>query len=193
MTQKLKKNEQYFIDLYENGLILVDRTGKVTNPKTGNVLGTKPNSAGYNAIGWKENRKTVHILVHRLVYIIYGSGFPKGKPFVNHKDCNKNNNHIDNLEAVSNQENAIHARKNGLYTLSEEQRKNMSEQRSGANSPTSKLTHEQAIEIIKNYKDGKTRYRDIAQMYKVERYIIKDILRGKTYRNAWKFVNETFY
>jgi hypothetical protein len=71
------------------------------------------NGKGYLYVNLCENgiRKTVSI--HRLV----GEAFilnPNNKPQINHIDCNKENNCMDNLEWVSNGENTKHAYDNYL-------------------------------------------------------------------------------
>jgi len=54
-------------------------------------------SVGWNILTWK---------VHRLVMLTYKW---KSNLDVNHKDWNKSNNHIDNLEYCTRSENAIHS------------------------------------------------------------------------------------
>lgn len=56
--------------------------------------------------------KQLHLLVHRLVAKTFIPN-PDGKEFVNHKDGNRLNNKIDNLEWCSREENEIHK----IYTL----------------------------------------------------------------------------
>lgn len=56
-------------------------------------------------------------LVHRLVMATFGGLPTDDKMQVNHKDGNKSNNHIDNLEWVTNRENVIHAFKNNLIKI----------------------------------------------------------------------------
>lgn len=108
----------------------VDECGNVSNNITGTMLKTRLSTNGYLRVGLRtgtveyERPKTLNI--HRLVAEHF---IPRvqGKEQVNHKDGNKLNNHIDNLEWATNSENIRHAYANGLYP---EKRKkfNLSEQ-----------------------------------------------------------------
>jgi hypothetical protein len=64
----------------------------------------------------KEKNKSVPRSVHSLVAKAFLNKLPHHQ-CVNHKDCNKKNNHVDNLEWVTTQENIKHAYDNGLFTL----------------------------------------------------------------------------
>lgn len=108
---------------YEN-LYHITEGGQVISNKLGRPLKTSISNAGYLQVAlWKDNRgKTVSI--HRLVATHYLPPV-EGKTFVNHKDGNKHNNQVNNLEWVTKSENAIHAIKTGLVIkprkLSEEE------------------------------------------------------------------------
>lgn len=59
----------------------------------------------------EENRDETHIMMHRLVMLTFDPQVDKDtdKLLVNHKDGNKSNNRVDNLEWCTNQENIQHA------------------------------------------------------------------------------------
>lgn len=57
--------------------------------------------------------KGVKFYKHRLVAEMFLGGIPKGMQ-VNHKDGNKENNHVSNLEVVSAKENIKHMHDSGL-------------------------------------------------------------------------------
>lgn len=53
--------------------------------------------------------------IHKMVWELFGGGTALGEKLeINHKDGNKKNNHIDNLELVKHQRNMVHAFDSGL-------------------------------------------------------------------------------
>lgn len=84
--------------------------------KSANTLGLlkpKIGTWGYYVINLSLFGETNSFLVHRLVAMAFIDN-PQLKEQVNHKDGNKLNNHVDNLEWVTPRENIQHAFKNGL-------------------------------------------------------------------------------
>ena len=102
--------------------------------------------------------------VHRIVATAFIPN-PNNKKTVNHKDGNKHNNHVENLEWSSYTENAIHANSIGI---------NVEHARS--------LTYEQALEIRELWVTTDLRLIDLAKMYEVYSGTIKNIVKFKTYK-----------
>ena len=70
-------------------------------------------ASGYKEVVISHLGKKNYILVHRLIALTFLPN-PNNYRTVNHKDRNKTNNNIANLEWCSDSENLIHARNSGL-------------------------------------------------------------------------------
>ena len=66
---------------------------------------------GYKLVNLLKNGKSTSFYVHRLVAKHFLDTPEKEQ--VNHKDCDKTNNKVDNLEWATNEENRLHALANG--------------------------------------------------------------------------------
>ena len=85
---------------------------KYINAK-GKVLKPAIDKKGYLRVAFKHLGKHSTFKVHRLVAEVFLSN-ELNKPMVNHKDGNKQNNNVSNLEWATNSENIKHAFDNGL-------------------------------------------------------------------------------
>ena len=68
---------------------------------------------GYQAVELCVDNHRYTVGVHRLVALAFIPN-PDNKPEVNHKDRNRSNNNVDNLEWVTASENVAHAYRNGV-------------------------------------------------------------------------------
>ena len=87
----------------------ISSLGRFKNKKGVVMANYKPHHSGY--IYLRVNIKKYAL--HRLVATMFLPNV-ENKPFVNHKDGNKTNNKLDNLEWVTCSENNLHAHKIGL-------------------------------------------------------------------------------
>lgn len=95
-----------------------NKYGKIGKYK---ILKIQINGPGYPYIILHKNKQTKMVRIHRLVAEYFVPN-PEHKPEVNHKDCNKTNNHYKNLEWVTGQENIDHAWKMGRCERTQAQR-----------------------------------------------------------------------
>lgn len=77
------------------------------------ILKQQINHKGYCVATLNKEGKRKTLFVHRLVALAFIKNL-ENKPQVNHIDCNKNNNKVENLEWVTGSENCKHAYDNNL-------------------------------------------------------------------------------
>ena len=143
---------------------IITKEGQIINSRTNRELKPQPNNKGYLRVTLCGKK----YFVHRLVAEKYIPN-PEHKEQVNHKDGDKTNNSVANLEWVTNQENRNHTVKNNLHLC-------------GDKCPWAKLNSQQVIEIRKN-----TQYsnEELAKIYNVSVTTITDVLNFRT----WKTIN----
>lgn len=89
------------------------KDGRVANFSE-TILKQTPNKKGYLRVYLSVKSKKYTKTVHRIVAETFIEN-PNNKETVNHKDCDKTNNTIENLEWMTNKENMQHAFKNGMF------------------------------------------------------------------------------
>jgi len=124
--------EEYIDIIGYEGYYQVSNFGNIKSiQKTRAINGIiKPSSRnGYYSVNLHKNNKISTKLVSRLVAIHFIPN-TENKPMVNHKDGNKLNNNISNLEWVTNKENIRHAWDNGLCKVSDNLREKARDRKS---------------------------------------------------------------
>ena len=153
-------------DVGADGIVYSWKSGERT------VLKPRVDIDGYKTVGLYADGKVKRFKVHRLVTEAF---LPKedGKDCVNHRDGNKWNNSIDNLEWCTRSENSKHACENGLNVYGSKQRDGKAKQR--------RFSVEQIGEIKSLYQAGISQ-RDIGKMYGCDHSVISEIVNDKIYK-----------
>lgn len=101
-----------WLDVVENSNYKVTNTGRVRRNGVDRDKATRDRD-GYPMVDLYKDGCRRTRGVHQLVAEAFIPN-PEHKPEVNHKDGNKHNNHVSNLEWVTKKENCEHAWKTGL-------------------------------------------------------------------------------
>ena len=112
--------------------------------------------------------------LHRIMLMTYNPIANMDMFEVNHKDGDKENNLLDNLEWVSTQENIAHAIKTGLRNSV------------GENNPGHKLTEIEVWQIIDLLQHTSYTYKEIATFYNVHEETVARIKRKKSWKHLTK-------
>ena len=127
---------------------------------------------GYHYVSLSKNNIKKKYSVHGLAIRSFIGKTPKGHQ-INHKDGNKSNNHISNLEYVTPFQNIHHAIKIGLITTR------------GEKVHTAKLTKENVVNIRNEYIPYIVEAKFLARKYGVSHQTIREIVG----RHTWKHLN----
>jgi hypothetical protein len=162
MNENLEIKKETYNDIrgYE-GLYKISSLGNVLNAKTGRKLKLQiANGYFYIGLGFIKPKKQYR--VSRLVAIAFVPN-TQNKPYVNHKDGIKTNNHYLNLEWVTQSENLQHSRKMGMTPLR----------------TNNKLEVNQVLKIRKLYEDGNYTQTRLGEIFGCSRRNVSFIVNRK--------------
>ena len=180
--KKLTKLEKFIVNISWKPILIDNRItdyevsdiGFIRNIKTGRMLSGSHDSRGYKTVSIYLGKKLYTKKVHRLVAEAFIPN-PENKPTVNHKDGNKENNDITNLEWATHQENIDHAIKTGLRDIN------------GINAVSNIYTENQVHQVCKLLEKGKSA-RYISEKLNVNINLPRRIL----YLNKWKEISSLY-
>ena len=161
------------------GFVEVSNEGRVRSLLRGEprILKTQVDNKGYHRIRVTIEREKMSYKVHREVAKAFIPN-PDNLPQVNHKDCNKSNNAVDNLEWITNVANAHHAIENGRWESVIEGSRKENESRKRP--------------VIGHFAGLDRRFESVSE---AERFVgsrhISDVLKGKrSHVKGWTFQYE---
>jgi len=170
LDEKWKEIKNYpSYKISDHGRIKRIKTSK--GARAGKILKSNIGSHGYLSINLCEDGEAKSFLVHKLVTEAFLGQCPEGCQ-VNHKDGNKLNPCIENLEHVEPKENIKHSMKLGLRD------------NEGKNNGNSKLKEKDILKIRKLYRTGNYIQEEIARMFNISRSLISHIVNNE----IWKHV-----
>lgn len=146
------------------------KNGRVHKNK-GRMLKIQKNPKGYAIVVLSKEGRSKTVTVHRLVARAFIKNHSK-KSQINHKDGDKANNRVENLEWCTGSENMVHAVESKLYTAVK-----------GSRHYNAKLKEEDILYIRKLPSRG-IPYKQIAEMYNVGVKHVQKIIS----RERWKHI-----
>jgi len=153
--------------LSKRGVLLRRTEGITAIP--GKELNPHLDKHGYSCVGLVFKNKRIQVFMHRLMWETWVGRIPKGKE-INHKDFDKTNYALWNLEVVTHLENLEHAWRNG---------------RGRGKVPS--VREVKQIRYLCYYR--KYPYEQIAERFGVTAGYVKDLALGKN-RNPFRLTKE---
>lgn len=157
--------------LYQVNLLgQVKRLGGSVGCKNDRLLKIRLSAGGYKSVALSKNSKPKETAIHRCLMLAFVGFPPTPLHEVNHKDGNKLNNDLSNLEWVTASENMKHAITTGLKKAKQ-----------GKNNYAAKLTDCKVMEIRRRFAAGE-RHGNLGKEFGISANHVRDIAAG----NKWK-------
>lgn len=160
------------------GLYQISNLGNVKSLRRNIILkpylrGSRANNK-YLCVDLYLNRKSNTQSIHRLVAEAFIAN-PNHLPEVHHKDENKLNNFVSNLEYCTQSENRLYSIKTGSIQY-----------KKGSKAATSSLTYEEVQWIKENIIIGDTEFgaRKLSKKFNVDKKVILNIYHDRTYQDV---------
>lgn len=173
----MENRELVWVDGYE-GRYKVARDGAIVSVRRNSGADTSErtvspsiSTSGYRFVTLHRSDGKRTVLVHRAVAMAYIPGRP-GADCINHKNGDKLDNRVENLEWVTPRENSQHAVRSGLI-------------KAGEMCASSRLSETQAREILAHWQESPRRltHRQLAAMYRVSRGCIDGVVSRRNWRH----------
>ena len=129
---------------------------------------------GYYHVYLRKGKIRKAYKVHRLVALAFIPN-PNDYPFVNHKNFNRQDNRVENLEWCTSKQNIQHSWRAGRMSHPPIMK--------GEKNPAAKLTEEKVKEIRNLYKTGNFTLKNLSSKFGVHFGIIGDIVNYKLWKN----------
>lgn len=108
MDNQQPSNKTEWRQVKEHPNYEVNQFGEIRHKKRKQILKPRSNNGGYQYVNFKVDGKNTNFAVHRIVANAFIPN-PNGYTEINHKDYDKTNNCVDNLEWVTSKQNKQHA------------------------------------------------------------------------------------
>jgi len=153
----------------------VDSNGVVYSKVNGKPMKYGISEKGYfqiciSILGKKTSKK-----IHRIVAETFIEN-PQNKRTVNHKDFNKTNNNLENLEWATHSEQRVHCIENGIGFLK-------NRDNTGVKNPRAKIKDLDVINIRKIASTGANNNTELAKIYGLNESTINNIIKGRTWKH----------
>jgi len=151
----------------------VSNLGRVRSAHLGNLFDPKPDRKGYIRVTFRDGARRESPAVHHLVLDAFAGPRPDGY-VTNHKNCDKADNRIENLEWVLQADNVHHAIEHGRFSFIGK----------GEAHPNAKITAGDVRSIRRLFSTGGHTKAELGRLFGITDVMVGNIVR----RTSWEHV-----